>query len=100
PRATPSGATHRTGLRTSTGFAPGGRPCPYSWRRPSVPAPCSFSYAIVRVVPHVEREEFINAGVVVFCDALDYLAARIALDEERLRALAPTVDLPLVRPHL
>lgn len=65
-----------------------------------MPAPCSFSYAIVRVVPHVEREEFVNAGAVVFCDALDYLAARIALDEARLRALAPDADLPLVRKHL
>jgi hypothetical protein len=65
-----------------------------------VPAPCSFSYAIVRVVPHVEREEFINAGVVVFCDARDYLAAAIALDEARLLALAPEVDLPVVRRHL
>ena len=65
-----------------------------------MPAPCSFSYAIVRVVPHVEREEFINAGVVVFCDARDYLAAAIALDEARLLALAPEVDLPVVRRHL
>jgi hypothetical protein len=65
-----------------------------------VPALCSFSYAVVRVVPHVEREEFVNAGVVVFCDALDYLAARIALDEARLLALAPGVDLALVRRHL
>ena len=63
-------------------------------------APSSFSYAIVRVVPHVEREEFINAGVVVFCDARDYLAAAVALDEARLLALAPEVDLPVVRRHL
>jgi len=65
-----------------------------------VPAPCSFSYAVVRIVPHVEREEFVNAGVIVFCDARDYLAARIALDEARLLALAPDVDVPLVRRHL
>jgi hypothetical protein len=54
----------------------------------------------VRVVPHVEREEFVNAGVVLFCDALDYLAARVDLDEARLLALAPDVDLALVRRHL
>ena len=65
-----------------------------------MPAPCSFSYAIVRVVPHVEREEFVNAGVIVFCDARDYLQARIELDEARLRALAPGVDLELARRHL
>jgi hypothetical protein len=65
-----------------------------------VPAPCSYSYAIVRVVPHVEREEFVNAGVVVFCDALDYLAACVDLDEARLLALAPDADLLVVRRHL
>jgi hypothetical protein len=65
-----------------------------------VPTRCSFSYAVVRVVPHVEREEFVNAGVVVFCDAFDYLGARIELDEDRLLVLAPDVDLCLVRRHL
>jgi Protein of unknown function (DUF3037) len=59
-----------------------------------------FEYAIVRVVPHVEREEFVNAGAIVFSDARDFLAARIELDEARLVALAPEVDLPLVRRHL
>jgi Protein of unknown function (DUF3037) len=65
-----------------------------------VPAPHTFSYAVVRVVPHVEREEFVNAGVVLFCDALDFLAAKVALDEARIRAIAPHVDLRLVRRHL
>jgi DUF3037 family protein len=65
-----------------------------------VPAPCSFDYAVVRVVPHVEREEFINAGVILFCHDREFLEARIELDEERLLALAPDVDLPLVRRHL
>jgi hypothetical protein len=65
-----------------------------------VPATRAFSYAVVRVVPHVEREEFVNAGVVLFCDALDHLAARVELDEARLLALAPGVDLALVRTHL
>jgi hypothetical protein len=51
-------------------------------------------------VPHVEREEFVNAGVVVFCEALDYLDARIELDEARLLAIAPGADLALVRRHL
>jgi hypothetical protein len=54
----------------------------------------------VRVVPHVEREEFVNAGAIVFCPALDFLAACIELDESRLRAIAPDVDVPLVRRHL
>ena len=65
-----------------------------------MPAPSPFEYAIVRVVPHVEREEFVNAGAILFCHAHDYLRARIALDEKRLLALAPHVDLALVMRHL
>ena len=63
-------------------------------------APCAFDYAIIRVVPHVEREEFVNAGAIVFCAARDYLGARIALDEARLLAIAPDCDLELVKRHL
>lgn len=63
-------------------------------------APCSYSYAIVRIVPHVEREEFVNAGVIVFSDARDYLSARVELAEGRLLALTPDVDLAVVRRHL
>lgn len=63
-------------------------------------APCSYDYAIIRVVPRVEREEFVNVGVIVSCPALEYLAARIELDEERLRAIAPDIDLDLVRENL
>jgi len=65
-----------------------------------VPAASPFDYAVVRIVPHVEREEFVNVGVVLFCDALEYLAARIELDETRLLALAPGVDLTALRQHL
>lgn len=49
----------------------------------------AFSYAIVRVVPRVERGESLNAGVVLFCRRLDFLGARIGLDRARLAALAP-----------
>jgi hypothetical protein len=59
-----------------------------------------FSYAVYRVVPRVERGEAINAGVVVFCRPLKYLAARTTVDEPRLRALWPDVDVELVRAHL
>ncbi|HEU4782447.1 MAG TPA: DUF3037 domain-containing protein [Ktedonobacterales bacterium] len=52
----------------------------------------SFEYAVIRVVPHVERGEFINAGIVLYCRARSFLDARIALDEARLRALAPGAD--------
>ena len=62
--------------------------------------PTSFDYATIRVVPRVERQEFINAGVVVFCLEKNFLAARIHLDEARLRALWPETDVELVREHL
>jgi hypothetical protein len=58
-----------------------------------VPTFSSYEYAIIRVVPYVEREEFVNAGVVLFARTVPFLAARIALDSVRLLALAPTVDL-------
>ena len=59
-----------------------------------------YDYAVVRVVPKVDREEFINAGVIVSCPELSFLEARIKLDESRLRALDPNIDLELVRKHL
>lgn len=62
--------------------------------------PASFDYAVIRVVPRVEREEFINAGVIVFCLEKRYLAARIHLDAARLKALWPEIDVDLVREHL
>jgi hypothetical protein len=54
----------------------------------------------VRVVPRVERGEFVNAGVIVSCQARGFLAAGIELDEQRLRALDPDVDIEAVRRHL
>jgi Protein of unknown function (DUF3037) len=60
----------------------------------------SFDYAILRVVPRVERQEFINAGVVAFCLEKKYLAARIHLDAARLKALWPDADVELAREHL
>jgi hypothetical protein len=60
----------------------------------------SFSYAIVRVVPRVERGERINAGVVLFCRQQDFLGARVELDEDRLAALAPGTSPSDVRSHL
>jgi hypothetical protein len=65
-----------------------------------VPDPCTYDYAIVRVVPRVERGEFVNAGVIVCCAQAGYLEARIELDEARLRALDPTVDIEAIRSGL
>lgn len=59
-----------------------------------------FEYATLRVVPRVERGEFINAGVIVYSRARDFLGARVLLDEHRLRALAPDVDVEAVRAAL
>ena len=62
--------------------------------------PSPFQYAIVRVVPRVERGECVNAGVVLFCRPRRFLAARVALDAARVLALAPEADLEAVRGHL
>ncbi|WNE94998.1 DUF3037 domain-containing protein [Streptomyces luomodiensis] len=59
-----------------------------------------FEYAVLRVVPRVERGEQINAGVVVYCRATSFVAARVHLDEDRLRALDPSADVPAVRAAL
>lgn len=65
-----------------------------------MPEPLTYDYAIVRVVPKVEREEFINVGVIVSCASRRFLEARIELDEARLCAIAPDLDLEMVRQHL
>jgi Protein of unknown function (DUF3037) len=67
-----------------------------------VPEPVAspFTYAILRVVPRVERGECFNAGVVLFCRQRDFLAVKVGLDERRLAALAPNVSAGDVRGHL
>ena len=60
----------------------------------------TYDYAIIRVIPRVEREEFINVGVIVSCPAQGFLAARIELDEQRLMAVDPTLDVETIRAHL
>ena len=65
-----------------------------------MPAPHTYDYAIVRVVPRVERGEFMNAGAIVSCKSAGFLKARIELDEARLLALAPTVDVAALRATL
>ncbi|MGE3509749.1 MAG: DUF3037 domain-containing protein [Vicinamibacterales bacterium] len=65
-----------------------------------MPADVIYDYAIVRVVPRVERGERINAGVILSCADSDFLDARIDLDETALLALDPEVDLEAVRAHL
>lgn len=56
------------------------------------PSPDAFSYAAIRVVPDIEREEFLNAGLILFCRPARYLVARTALDRAALVALQPGCD--------
>lgn len=65
-----------------------------------MPGLSSYDYAFIRVTPRLDRGEFVNAGVILFCRTRRFLGARIALDEERLRRLAPDLDLDTVRAHL
>ena len=60
----------------------------------------SYDYAVIRVVPRVDRAEFVNAGIILACQDDGVLTARIDLDESRLLALDPHVDLATVRAHL
>lgn len=62
--------------------------------------PAPYRYAVVRIVPRVDREEFVNAGVIVFSPERRYLAAEVRVSEERLRALWPALDMDGVRCHL
>ncbi len=65
-----------------------------------MPQPSTYDYAVVRVVPRVDRGEFINAGVIVACAAQGFLQARIELDEPRLLALDPAADVESLRAAL
>ena len=65
-----------------------------------MPDHSTYDYAVIRVVPRVDREEFVNVGVIVSCPAMGFLEARIEVDEPRLLALDPALDLVEVRRHL
>jgi DUF3037 family protein len=65
-----------------------------------MPARSAFQYAILRVVPSVERGERLNVGVVLHCPQRRFLGARLHLDRARLAALAPGMDADELAPHL
>ncbi len=65
-----------------------------------MPDRCTYDYAVVRVVPHVERGEFVNAGVIVAATARSFLKAAVELDEARLLALDPAADVETLRSAL
>jgi hypothetical protein len=60
----------------------------------------AFQYAVLRAVPRVDRGECVNVGVLLYCQDAGYLAVVVHLDEDRVRALDPTVDLDAVRAAL
>lgn len=59
-----------------------------------------FEYAVIRVVPRVEREEFLNIGVILYCAQQQFLQAKYLLDEERLHAFAPDLDIAELKEHV
>ena len=65
-----------------------------------MPDHCAYDYSVIRVVPDVARGEFLNVGVVLFAKTERALLSRIALDEERLSALAPDADVAGIHSHL
>ena len=65
-----------------------------------MPAHATYDYAVIRVVPRVEREEFVNVGVILSCQDASFLEARIELDEARLLALHAGLDIAAIRAHL
>ena len=67
---------------------------------PAQPSRDPFQYALLRVVPRIDRGECLNAGVIVFCRTRSFLAARVTLDRARLAALAPDADPAGIERHL
>jgi hypothetical protein len=65
-----------------------------------MPGPSGFDYAVIRIVPRVEREEFMNVGVILICREESYLGALVALDPVRLAAMAPTLDIDDIQQQL
>src|SRR5277367_1642944 len=59
-----------------------------------------FEYAIIRIVPRVEREEFLNVGVIIYCKSQQFLKTVFSLNEPRLLSLYPNIDINEIRLHL
>jgi hypothetical protein len=68
--------------------------------KPNMPEKHLFEYAVIRVVPRIEREEFLNAGVVVYCRNQAFLQMLFTLDEARFNSLFPPIDMEEIRLHL
>lgn len=59
-----------------------------------------YEYAVIRVVPRVEREEFINVGVIVFCKKTRFLETSVAISREKLHCLHPDIDIDCIEDNL
>ena len=59
-----------------------------------------FEYAVIRVVPQVEREEFLNVGVILYCAGLKYLGMRYQINEQRLSSFSTHIDIPEIASYL
>lgn len=68
--------------------------------KPKMPEPHVFEYAVLRIVPKVEREEFINAGVILHCGPLRFLDVKWNLDEALLKSFSPDLDIEEVKANL
>jgi hypothetical protein len=60
----------------------------------------TFEYAVIRLVPKVEREEFLNIGVIVFCAKLKYVKVKFTSNETRIKSFAPQLDMADVKEHM
>ena len=69
-------------------------------KKPNMPEPYLFEYAVIRVVPRVEREEFMNVGIILLCSGQKFLDVRYKLDEERLKHFFQELDLAEVNKYL
>ncbi|MDF2380803.1 DUF3037 domain-containing protein [Nostoc ellipsosporum NOK] len=59
-----------------------------------------FEYAVIRIVPRVEREEFLNTGVIVYCKSLRYLDMKYVINHDKLKAFARDIDCEELKQHL
>ncbi len=59
-----------------------------------------YEYAVIRIVPRVDREEFLNAGLIIYCKQARYISVRYTIDKEKLRLLCPDIDIEEVEAHL
>ncbi len=65
-----------------------------------MPDKVTYEYSVIRIVPRVEREEFLNVGVIVFSKPKGYLGLKYYIDEDRLKAFSGEIEVDVIREHL